>query len=236
MCVLIYFLLTSLSSQPAAPTVFARRLRPRTRPKVGALTFHPLARHLIRTHTTLLLPSCHVVRPSAPPRHHSLSPTSRCAELAIFSKSPINTAKRWANIVEHAESSRLKACDAGSFRSFVVLLRAGCRNVQGPRGRPDWIIRRGSICKLADPHSPQREAARESKGAVGAASDSADVVMINDGSGAALRREESVVVGCRGIALKANPHNSHAVLSAAYGAAETHEVWRDFEVGVVKVV
>ena len=61
------------------------------------------------------------------------------------------------------------------------------------------------------------------------------VVMINDGSGAALRREESVVVGCRGIALKANPHNSHAVLSAAYGAAETHEVWRDFEVGVVKV-
>ena len=131
MCVLIYFLLTSLSSQPAAPTVFARRLRPRTRPKVGALTFHPLARHLIRTHTTLLLPSCHVVRPSAPPRHHSLSPTSRCAELAIFSKSPLNTARRWASIVEHAESSRLKACDAGSFRSFVVLLRAGCRNVQG---------------------------------------------------------------------------------------------------------
>ena len=58
MCVLIiYFLLTSLSSQPAAPTVFARRLRPRTRPKVGALTFHPLARHLIRTHTTLFFPS-----------------------------------------------------------------------------------------------------------------------------------------------------------------------------------
>ena len=202
----------------------------------GWCAYIPPARSSPHSHThdtsSSLLSCVAPFRAYTPP----FSPTSRCAELAIFSKSPINTAKRWANIVEHAGPSRLKACDAGSFRSFVVLLRAGCRNVQGPRGRPDWIIRRGSICKLADPHSPQREAARESKGAVGAASDSADVVMINDGSGAALRREESVVVGCRGIALKANPHNSHAVLSAAYGAAETHEVWRDFEVGVVKVV
>jgi hypothetical protein len=58
--------------------------------------------------------------------------------------------------------------------------------------------------------------------------------MINDGSGAASRREENVVVGCRGIALEANPRNSHTVLSAAYGATETHEVC-DFEVEVVKV-
>ena len=132
MCVLILLsACVALSSQPHSSDGFRAAAPARTRPKVGALTFHPLARHLIRTHTTLLLPFCHVVRPSAPPRHHSLSPTSRCAELAIFSKSPINTAKRWESIVEHAESSRLKACDAGSFRSFVVLLRAGCRNVQG---------------------------------------------------------------------------------------------------------
>ena len=97
----------------------------------GWCAYVPSARSAPHSHThdtSSSLLSCGApFRASAPP----FSPTSRCAELAIFSRSPLNTARRWASIVEHAESSRLKACDAGSFRSFVVLLRAGCRNVQG---------------------------------------------------------------------------------------------------------